>query len=122
MAEGAGLLNRYTIKIVSRVRIPLSPPDFLKRTFLTSFWVSHSAAQNPSIPKAFQRFGVALDPYLTFSNFSISPLKSPFLASLSLIHANIPVEGTHVLKPSIYLSFRESAFLRHAFFRERKPE
>jgi hypothetical protein len=26
--EGDGLLNRYTGKTVSRVRIPLSPPDF----------------------------------------------------------------------------------------------
>ena len=26
-AEGGGLLNRYTSNIVSRVRIPLSPPS-----------------------------------------------------------------------------------------------
>ena len=34
---------------VSRVRIPFSPPYFLKITFLTSFCVSLSTTQNPSI-------------------------------------------------------------------------
>ncbi|WP_207760933.1 hypothetical protein, partial [Holospora curviuscula] len=61
-------------------------------------------------------------PYLTFSNFTILPPKSPFLASPSPIYANTPDEGTHVLKPSIYLGFGELAFLRPSFFRERKPE
>ncbi len=35
--------------IVSGVRIPVSPPDFLKRTFLMSFCASVSATRNPSI-------------------------------------------------------------------------
>jgi hypothetical protein len=30
-------------------------------------------------------------------------------------------EGTHVLKPSIYLDFRRLLFFGPSFFRERKP-
>ena len=32
MAEGGGLLNRYTGKTVSGVRIPLSPPVFIGKS------------------------------------------------------------------------------------------
>ena len=31
VAEGGGLLNRYTVNTVSRVRIPLPPPVFYSR-------------------------------------------------------------------------------------------
>lgn len=49
VVEGGGLLNRYTQQCVSRVRTPLSPPDFLKITFLTSFCDRVSTPQNTSI-------------------------------------------------------------------------
>ncbi len=121
MVEWAGLENRYTCK-----RIEGSNPSLSARFFKENFSHRHcersEAIQKPQYLRAFQRFRLELDPYLTFSNFTILPPKSLFLASLSPIHANTPGEGTHVLKSFIYLGFRGSVLFRPSLFRERKPE
>jgi hypothetical protein len=47
-AEGGGLLNRYTLKGVSRVRIPPSPPSYLRNS-LYFFFNRHSEPSSPHI-------------------------------------------------------------------------
>ena len=78
---------------------------FVKENFSHRHCERSEAIQKPYYLRAFQRFCLELEPYLTFSNFAILPLKYPFLPSPSQVHANTPNEGTHVLKPSIYLDF-----------------
>ena len=118
-----GAVSKTVVRLrVPWVRIPPSPPDFLKRTFLTSFCDRVSAPQNPSICRLFRVFvwrhtRTLLSPILPFY-----PPKALFLPSLSLIHANTRREGTHVLKSWIHLVFRGLLFFGHAFFREQKPE
>ena len=80
-AEGGGLLNRYTGHTVSRVRIPLSPPDFLKQTFLMSFWVSVSMPQNPGNCGLFKVF---VQHYTRTSLSLISPFYPKNLCFYSL--------------------------------------
>ena len=121
MVEGAFLLRRYTGDCIEGSNPSLSA-RFFKENFSHRHCERSEAIQKTQYLRAFQLFDSALDPYLTFSSFAILPPKSLFLASLSPIHANTPGEGTHVLKPFIYLGFGESAFLRPSFFRERNPE
>ena len=104
-AEGTGLLNRYT----ELIRIEGSNPSLSARFFEEDFshcYCEHSqAVQKPQYLRTFQCFILALDTYLTFSNFTILPLKSPFVRSPSPIHANTLDEGTHAPKSLIYLGF-----------------
>jgi len=75
-----------------------------------------SIFQLPKLPSElqysgpFQRFCLALDLYFTFSIFAILPLKSAFPPYPSPIHANTRGEGTHVLKPYIYLGSEDRHF------------
>ena len=122
----SGRRRRFAKPLYGSSRIKGSNPflsaSFFKENFSRRHCEHSEAIQKPQYLRAFQRFALALDPYLTFSNFVFFSPKSPFLPSLSPIHANTRGEGTHVLKPSIYLGFRELLFFDPSLFRERKPE
>jgi hypothetical protein len=45
VAEGGGLLNRYTGKTVSEVRILSSPPEFFKLLITQQFFFAYSDLQ-----------------------------------------------------------------------------
>ena len=48
-AEGAPLLREYGTKVLSRVRIPLSPPVFISRKVFAGISGFIKTPQNPSI-------------------------------------------------------------------------
>ncbi len=121
MVEGARLESVYTGDRIAGSNPALSA-SFLRNNFSHRHCEHSEAIQKPQYLRAFQLFDSALDPYFTFSNFTILPLKSPFLASPSPIHANTRGEGTHVLKPLACLGFRNLPFLNPSLFRKRKPE
>ncbi len=121
MVEGAFLLRRYTGDCIEGSNPSLSA-IFFKDNFSHRHCECSEAIQKPQHLCVFQSFCLLLDPYLTFSNFAISPPKSLFLPSLSPIHANTQAEGTHVPKPLIYLGFRGLVFFTPTLFRERNPE
>ena len=67
MAEGAGLLNRYTGKTVSGVRIPLSPPVLTKKLKNQGFFIGLSVSRSRFNAAATRGFPVVSDRFRKFS-------------------------------------------------------
>ena len=92
----------------------LSASFYFSKSFCWNF-LSFKDASKPQYSWALANFSHATHPYLENPKITNFTPNSPFLLSVSPLHANVGREGTHVAKPSIYLCFGGSLFLTPHF-------